>query len=618
MPLHLLRPFILLLAILCSIGASESLARQALAQKLADKPKDRALVVAMQGQKLCYTPSHNAITLEPCTNATPLARYDVFARVAWFINNAWLCMSVADNEVDIVLKPCVLNDTKQRFVLRDSAFYTQDKSLQVATKGKVVALATKGATPHTLDSSMQEWASTLATPAGLNISTFIGWSFITPSGFDMYYLANAASIKDSPRDFIYNPETKQLALFDTHALKLTCLASTQTSKQEWNWLAYKECAKGQKSQQWEIFAFGENNQAMLKDYLGNFLRVTKYGVNWGVPYTATSAYIAKDTYNTPTSFFHFDNAMQDWQRFVEANISKELASCPAPGSSARPSLKNPPLPSHFTLNDAWKRRLWQIATSTDGVLLRAGDCGVCLLHSYQIVAELITYAQAPLESGGYFFDTQAGANPFPSFRTRYPLLASQLESYTMANAPSTQSWADAAVYATQVYRSIALSMFPGYFWTMQEYARTQIEMLNILQGFFNAPVGSVWIINVYMRDAQGRASGHAIPVLRLEQGVLFIPTNVTGGISYEAFSGLLSNTLMATTLQEAINALSTQGIANIYMFAALRLREPYRNPLNTEISSNNCSGDGDGRRGSGVLPLSQAINQCASGRCLIQ
>ena len=54
------------------------------------------------------------------------------------------------------------------------------------------------------------------------------------------------------------------------------------------------------------------------------------------------------------------------------------------------------------------------------------------------------------------------------------------------------------------------------------------------------------------------------------------------------------------------------------MVAPLQMRRPYGNLLTSFVSVHNCDGDGEGRRGSGDLPLSQMINQCASGRCLIQ
>ncbi|WP_138995863.1 DUF1561 family protein, partial [Leptospira borgpetersenii] len=64
------------------------------------------------------------------------------------------------------------------------------------------------------------------------------------------------------------------------------------------------------------------------------------------------------------------------------------------------------LPPNFQLSDDWIRRLYEIAVSTIDTARPSGVCGVCLLQSFQMLAELQEYhSQGPLQSGGYFFDT---------------------------------------------------------------------------------------------------------------------------------------------------------------------------------------------------------------------
>lgn len=599
-------------------------------QKLADKPKDRALEVLLEnGKTMCYNPNGAKLSLKTCSKDTIPARYDVFSRVAWNIDKQWVCMSLDDDFKNITLKPCVINDSKQRFVLKDNAFFTTDLKLRVkhTQNGSLIAVNAddKTALNHTLY-NMQDWVNTIATPAGINISTFLAWNFTTSSGFDIYYLRNDESVKDEPTDLIYNTQTKQIAQFNPQNLSFVCLNSTQNKNEDWNWVNYQKCDENSKSQKWDIFLFGENSTAMLKDYNGNFLRLTKYGIHWGVPYTATSEYIAKDTQNAPTSLFLFSHDMQDWQRFVSANLSDELKTCPAPGvdfkqkitkNSAQNSLQRPPLPPSFTLSDAWVRRLWEISTSTDGMRQQAGSCGVCLLQTYQIVAELVNYPLNPLSSGGYFFNTQLGVNPFPSFRNRYPALARQLEDVSVFSGVPT-SWRDYERYVTQVDRSISLSMLPGYFWVPSPFAYSGQQMLNALDDLFRAPVGSVWIMYVDMVDPNGQESGHSLPLIRLNDGILFVPTNITPIPSYQDYAAALRRLFIAADRQEALAILVMQGLTNVRYFYTLQLREPYTNPLSQAISSNDCSGDGEDRRGSRVFPLSSTINQCASGRCLIQ
>lgn len=646
-----LKACVILLSSFCFLSCSistQSFTKNTFAveQKLADKPKDKPLAVMLENNTtMCYSPNGTKLSLQSCGKNTTPARYDVFSRVAWNINKQWLCMSLDDNSQNIILKPCVLNDPKQRFVLKDNAFFTPDLKLQVKHTPNYTLIAAsannKKALNHTLY-TMQDWVDTIATPAGINISTFIGWNFTTPSGFDIYYLRNNESIKSSPTDFIYSPQTKQIAQFNPNDASFVCLHSTQSKNEEWNWVSYQKCDENSKNQKWDIFLFGDNSTAMLKDYNGNFLRLTKYGTHWGVPYTATSEYITKDTPNSPTSLFLFSHDVQDWQRFVNANLSDELKVCPAPGftleqnnrafqdskkafdvrqkslKNTKNSLKTPPLPPHFTLNDAWLKRLWQISTSTDGIRQRAGSCGVCLLHTYQIIAELVNYPLNPLDSGGYFFDTQFGINPFPSFRSRYPALTRQLEAVSVFSGIPT-SWRDYERYVVQIDRSIALSMLPGYFWVASSFAYSGQQILDALDDLLRAPVGSIWIMYIDMFDPVSRqASAHSLPIIRLNDGILLLPTNLIPAPSYEEYRSTLRALFTARNRQEALSILVMQDLTNIRFLYTLQLREPYRNPLSQAISSNNCSGEGEERRGSRTSPLISTINQCASGRCLIQ
>ena len=658
-------------------------------QRLADKPRDMPISVLLQdGSVACYAPelSNSTIKLIPCDKA-PKARYDVFSRVAWQVNDVWLCMSVESGkttESRLLLRPCTINDRRQRFIVRNNAFFHYPTELQIKDKnGSLIALKRndKSARNHAL-SGMQKWIGTIATPAGISTNTFIAWTFFTPQAFDMYYLTDDRSIKNDLQELIYNPETKQIGVFNTEGAKLVCMTSRQTKGQEWNWIIWQRCknlapnetlsetdAHGDADshlhpQQWEIHLLGENSEALLKDYLGNFLRVTKYGTHWGVPYTATKAFIVGDRNNSPTSFFRFSHDMQDWERFVSANAGDELQTCPASGDpdvfrelqakkadiftslaphilvsnpmmppsaqmliskdsqphsttplAAQQSTMGPPLPEDFVLSDAWKRRLFAIATSADDVPQMAGDCGECLLHTYQMLAELIASPSTPLSQGGYFFDTQQGVNPFPSFRARYPLLASRLDGYSTENDTTSQSWQEAFIYASQIYRAMALTMLPGYLWVLEDFYQGQEGILRGLSAMLESPVGSVWVMNFHYIDAQGR-QGHAQPALRLRDGLLFIPTNIEVG-SREEYEELLNSSL-ARTPQDAYNILSMQRTRRMIVVVPLEMRRPYANPLASAVSVHNCDGEGEGRRGSRDLPLSQMINQCASGRCLME
>ncbi|WP_181881887.1 DUF1561 family protein [Helicobacter sp. MIT 14-3879] len=603
-------------------------------QKLADSPKDRPITFKNEHSQIqCLTPiftqGEGYVGISDCKRAQN-ARYDVFSRIAWKHNDTWLCLSTANQTYKsaerLILRPCVLNDKTQSFIVKDNALYSPDSSFMVGlTNGFLTLQKTQNShnkIPNLVLYNMQEWLDTIATPANLAQSGFIAWNFNTPQEFDLYYLTNNESIKNDVQELHFNLENGYIAQYNPANADMLCLTSQQTTQQSWNWTTWKKCnfhasQNNNDAKAWSLFMFADNDTAILQDYLGNFLRVTKYGVNWGVPYTAQQNFIAKDTGEGQTSYFQFNYDMQNWERFRNANLSDSLTTCPAKGALEQKSLPLSPLtlPRSFELNDAWIRRLWQIATTTDGVLERAGDCGVCLLHSYQMIAELNEYTYNPLDSGGFFFDTAYGVNPFTSFRTRYPILANELSRYRATNIPPVLSQTQAFEYAAQMYRAIALSLYPGHFWLSSEFAITNSSIRNALRDLFVQPAGTLWVVQMYFITQDGRRSGHAMPVLRTGTGVQFIPTNIRN-MSYQDYVQALRNAF-AHNPNEAFNVV-TPGGRRLYMFYSLRLREIYPNPIAEFVSNNNCSGEGEDRRGSATIPLSTFINQCASGRCILQ
>lgn len=608
-------------------------------QKLANKPKDRPIAFVSKPNALtqCLTPVftqyESYVGVSHCEEAQD-ARYDVFSRISWKLLDGWVCLSAKNEEYvqgeRLILRPCVINDKTQSFIIKDNMLYTPNLNFVLQISNGFLTLQ-KNQSKHTQSNltlyNMQEWLGTIATPSPLMQKGFIAWKFITPQSFDLYYLRNNESIRNEPQELYFNLENGIIAQYNPINAKMFCLTSKQNTKQDWNWTSWEEClpqnlqeikTKSSKlnAQNWNLFIFADNDSAMLKDYLGNFLRVTKYGLNWGVPYTAKANFMAKDISEGQTSYFQFNHDMQDWERFKNANLSDSLPFCPANGSNPKNIKATMQLPPSFVLTQEWKKRLWQIATTTDGIADRAGDCGVCLLHSYQMIAEMNEYTATPLESGGYFFDTAFGRNPFISFRSRYPMLAASLEQYRASNAPPGLSRSAMFEYAAQMYRSVALSLFPGHFWHSSEFATNDVSIRSALRDLFQQPAGTLWIVQMYYMAHDGSYNAHGMPVLRTSDGVQFIQTNLIN-MSYESYERVLSNSL-AHNLREAYNIVTRYGTINLRMFYSLRLREIYPNPVSAFVSSNNCSGEGEDRRGSRNMPISSLVNQCASGRCVLQ
>ncbi|WP_155713940.1 DUF1561 family protein, partial [Leptospira noguchii] len=103
-------------------AASSSKANYSIAQKPTDPPKDKPIKVVVSNKKAyCYSPAftngEGYVWIDKCTDKTPKARYDVFQRISYYINDTWLCITAPRSVIrgvepwDYVnLRPCTIND----------------------------------------------------------------------------------------------------------------------------------------------------------------------------------------------------------------------------------------------------------------------------------------------------------------------------------------------------------------------------------------------------------------------------------------------------------------------------------------------------------------------------
>lgn len=107
-----------------------------------DAPKDTPIAVRVQGNaKWCYAPQFSAsaqnysyLALISCSRGEALnARYDVLSRLAYKINNTWVCITAptsvyrSEREVDMLyLSPCVVNDERQQWKIKNGQFWSYD------------------------------------------------------------------------------------------------------------------------------------------------------------------------------------------------------------------------------------------------------------------------------------------------------------------------------------------------------------------------------------------------------------------------------------------------------------------------------------------------------------
>ncbi|MCI5786641.1 DUF1561 family protein [Helicobacter trogontum] len=245
-----------------------------------------------------------------------------------------------------------------------------------------------------------------------------------------------------------------------------------------------------------------------------------------------------------------------------------------------------------------------------------GICGVCLLQSYQMIAEMQEYPfGSPPSNRGYFFDIAFHQNPFNSFSSRFPLLAQRLQdSMRFFDLPYLQGENRLSRYRRSLY-AMSLAMLPQYQWYIVNFTDERDSMRNMIHSLFSYQHGALFMYVVVRSDASGtRRTAHAEPILRTENGLVIIPTNAPNH-TREQFEALLQP---INSVDEVLYRLTLDGARQIYSLGIYQISGIYENPFNTMITQSNCSGDGEHRRGDRGIFSSTLINQCASGRCSLQ
>ncbi|WP_017850947.1 DUF1561 domain-containing protein [Leptospira interrogans] len=609
------------------VHASSSKSDYSIVQKSTDQPKDKPIQVVVSDKgKFCYGPTFSGgesyIQIEQCWERHVMnARYDVFQRISYNINNTWLCITAPETVVKgeenwnyVNLRPCTINDPLQRWIVKENSFWTADGRYRLKDTNwyGYISRNSKDNYNHTLDSSMDDWVQTIATPGNISLNTSIAWDLSSSWGNERYFVRWGGSDKNTT-PLYYNPENGHLAQYDPVSGSLYCMYS-KIDSYNWNWVKWVLCNDAAISKNnpsfWNVYLETEEG-GMITDYKGNALRVTRYGPNWGVAYTAKPSYLDKDITNSPTSLFVVDKSLLDWIRYTTSNLGKTDQYCPAgKKESHRYKRVKRNLPSDFQLSVAWAQRLYDIARSATfesanpgAILQRHGACGVCMLHSFQMIAELMEYhSRDPLTNGGYFFNTASNRDPFLSFSQRYPEL-----DRLLTNVP-----VDYANRGRVLAFASTMIMLPQYEWESSSPLTTRSDIQSHIRSLVNSPPGSIWLGLLRRQRPNGSISGHAVPILRTSQGIVVIPTNMPTA-SLNTYIQSLAPTMDPN---EVINRLENG--RTLTTLTTIRPVGTYENPFSLTVSSRDCTGDGDDRRGSGRYPISSLINQCSGGRCILQ
>ncbi|UOG32139.1 DUF1561 domain-containing protein [Leptospira noguchii] len=605
------------------VDASSSKINYSIIQKPTDKPKDKAIkILVHDGGEFCYGPifsgGESYIQIEQCWERhVKNARYDVFQRISYYIEDTWLCITAPEKVIrgeenwDYVhLRPCTINDPLQRWIVKENSFWTADGNYRLKDTNWYGYISRNSGDKynHTLDSSMNDWVKTVATPGNISIKTSIAWDLQTTYGNERYFVRWGGSDKNTT-PLYYNPESGHLAQYDPVSGSLYCMYS-QVGKSNWNWVQWVSCSDAAISKDnpafWNV-NWETSEGGLITDYKGNVLRVTRYGSNWGVAYAVKPSYLEKDITHFPTSLFIVDKSLLDWIRYTTSNLGKTDQYCPA-GNQESLGRKRVvrTLPPNFQLTEEWIQRLYAIATSNTQPGSIEEICRTCMLHSFQMLAELQEYhSQGPLQSGGYFFDTAPNTDPFVSTRQRYPELSTLITDIPEVYSRITSSTRIRAY-------GYARNMLPQYLWNLSYEFATPTEIRSHVNWLFSNSVGSIWLAIASLQTQSGNFIWRAVPILRTSQGLVVIQTNLreTPLDSYRQSLSSLSNP------SQVIANLSTHNTV-LHRLITIELGHYYQNPLSTMISNNNCTGEGEDRRGTGENPTSTSVNQCASGRCTL-
>lgn len=313
-----------------------------------DNPKDTQIAVRVQGNaKWCYAPQFSAsaqnysyMALISCSRDEALkARYDVLSRLAYYINNTWVCVTAPGSvfsslrEADMLyLSPCVINDERQQWKIKNGQFWSVDERYSIKDDGDFLYAAwafDEKYNEHSLDSSMLEWEKTIAPAGTLNFGFLLSWE---EKGVKYYVRNDSSSTEKYP--LYYNVESGHIASYDAFVPQLNCMYSNLNGG-DWDWVVWGKCDDTKPPKENRAFfkpiLIGEKLVA-IKDRNGNYLRVTHYGIHWGVPYIAKPSYIPKDTTNAASSEFIIAREFQDWLALISANEGDNLPFCPAPGN----------------------------------------------------------------------------------------------------------------------------------------------------------------------------------------------------------------------------------------------------------------------------------------------
>lgn len=333
-------------------------------------------------------------------------------------------------------------------------------------------------------------------------------------------------------------------------------------------------------------------------------------------YNAKYDYLERDGFK----FAPHDSALTQYlAKNPQTSPNRRIYTKPKPTLLASPALTQPlmQLPPDFNLG-AWEQRLLQIINTTrrDSASHSQGICGVCMLQSYQIIAEFMRYHNSPPTSGGYFFDTAPNTNPFTSFRQRHSILHDTLADIEDYYAIPTT--AASSVFLNSMNTAIAssISMLPQYDWSLFGASANTQGITDLIDRLFReSNRGDMYLafLLLFLPERE-TIMGHTVVILRTNEGIVMIPTNIRA-LTLDALRRYMQVATNNAELRARLTARARGRTSILAGLGLIQVREAPNLPFASALSFSDCVGEGDDRRGNNALPSAAALNQCASGRC---
>lgn len=606
-------------------------AQNSIIQKRANIIQDSRLLVQTHGEKpRCLTPvsfdGDIFLRVQECKNVS-IARYDIFKRIAFRYKNEWLCLSLREgltkgrgNKDHIVLRPCVLNDDTQWFeITNNEIFFSKYPDIKLFEFNNLI-LASKvnfGNKVKVFKPVMKEWLEALPPPINYDIKTTIAFNTVNPQTKNREtFFINPHGASKQEFYFFYDPTKGYLKIFNPSNARFSCLKSNLNNKTNF-FISWTNCPQINLPPDTDPYAwnFDTSSNSFIFDAKQNILDVAR-GSDFGKLFIVTKKEFEKQGLYTSdfSGIFIFNKYFNSLRNFIARNISFQSDTCGYEKRFKR-DIVNDSIANFDPLKGGWRRKFFDISTSTDGNRIFNGICGYCLLHTYEIIALLTevfpTNNQAPIGNVGYFFNYGENTNPLESFSFRSPTLSNTF--FFSLDYWGDSFYANEPLYlrASRAVESVTRLTLPRRSWEIGSPVFSKDLFVEKIQDLLNVPAGSIFIA-LLNTNPNVAFDGHAMPIIRTNQGVIVVPTNIQR-ISFTDYADFIRP---VNTIEEIMDRLTTNNSYEITALNFIQMLGPIEDALSSLISQNNCSGEGNnGRRGNGLNLNTRNANACQSTRC---